>query len=276
MIKINTVKILNFRSFRKEKNHLNKLNKINVIVGKNNVGKTNVLRAIYLFFNPELYDIKKDRNIIKVITGGGSQHPKITLSFEDDELIDKKVSYDIICDLNVKGNNYYSIKSAEQEVYEKLKSSNIIKKYINDKFKCVYLSTTDEDIQSQSSKLIKDLILEYFKKQNKDIRETIDSFEKAYKELIATFDSNINSIENDLSNQFIDLNDTGVMPRLSFNSSVVLTDFLLENLKLQLDDTYIQDISEKGAGVQRASLVMLSIYLLNQIYTKQNKLILLD
>ncbi|MDO4466430.1 MAG: AAA family ATPase [Bacillota bacterium] len=277
MVKILEVRILNFRSYRNNENKLKKLNKINVIVGKNNVGKTNILRALYLFFNPNTYNDKKDENIIKRVTGGSSRHPKITLTFEDDELIKGEIiEYDVICDLNTKNNSYYKIKCENKKVEEKLNNSFKIKNYLSNKYKCVYLSTTDEDIKQQSDGLINDLILEYFKKQSRIIKDTIEAFEEGYKNLVKTFEDNISNIEDELSEQFMDMNDSEIKPKLSFNNSVKITDFILNNIKLQLDDTYVQDISEKGASIQRASLIMLSMYLLNEIYEKQNKLILLD
>lgn len=90
------------------------------------------------------------------------------------------------------------------------------------------------------------------------------------------FADNINNIETSLSEQFSGMKDMGVTPKLSINKSREITEFLLENIKLQLDDSYIQDIGNKGAGVQRASLIMLSLFLLNEIYAKENKIILLD
>lgn len=103
MIKITGIKIANFRSFKDKENTATSLSFINVFVGKNNVGKTNFLRAVYLFFNPQNYKPATDINYIKQLTGGGTKNPKISLDFEDDNL-DKTstVSYTLICDFNNK------------------------------------------------------------------------------------------------------------------------------------------------------------------------------
>lgn len=277
MIKIEDVTIANFRSFKNQNNKINNLAKINVMVGKNNVGKTNALRAIYLFFNPETYDYTVDKNMIKQITRGQSDDPKISISVTDDEVVNGEIhKYSILCDLNDADKKYYSVVSRDQTVIEKLSSSAKIEKYIERKIKCVYLSTTDEDIDKQSENLINDLILKYYKKQNRKVKKTIEDFEKQYKSLMQTFKDNIQGIEDDLAKQFIGMNDSNVMPKLSINPSKDITRFLLENVKLQLDDSYSQDIGSKGAGIQRSSLVMLTIYLLSQIYVKENKIILLD
>ncbi|MBN2879291.1 MAG: AAA family ATPase [Clostridia bacterium] len=101
MIKIKDIKIANFRSFKNTENVLSKINKINVLVGKNNTGKTNVLRAVYMFFNPYIYNSKVDRNAVKQITGGATLEPKLHLTFSDNEIINDQINeYTIICDLN--------------------------------------------------------------------------------------------------------------------------------------------------------------------------------
>lgn len=56
MIKISQIKISNFRSFTNEENIIRELDVLNIFAGRNNVGKTNVLRAINLFLtqNPTI------------------------------------------------------------------------------------------------------------------------------------------------------------------------------------------------------------------------------
>lgn len=278
MIRIDSVKIANFRSFKNKENNLKNLNILNVMVGKNNVGKTNVLRALYLFFNPSTYNPIVDRNMVKQITGGATKDPKITINFEDNEIIRSEIhKYKISCDLNQES-NYYNLDTTEEEINNRLSNSSKIEKYLESKFKCVYLSTTDEDISSQSQQLVDDMILQYFKKQSKKVKDTIEEFERQYITLIETFKDNIHDIERDLSGQFEILNeiDLDIKPKLDIVSKKKITDFLLENIELQLDDSYSQDLTNKGAGIQRASLILLSLFLLNEIFSRQNKIVLLD
>lgn len=132
MIRLEEITIANFRSFKDKCNKVDDLKKINVMVGKNNVGKTNVLRAIYMFFHPESYDYTVDRNMVKQLTGGASQDPKITISFTDDELVKERIcKYKIVCDINKKNTKqYYSIITKDDSISEKLDSHSKIKKYI--------------------------------------------------------------------------------------------------------------------------------------------------
>ena len=54
------------------------------LCGQNNVGKTNTLRALNLFFNPDTYAPEVDMPKIKHATGGQSIHPKVEITLWDD------------------------------------------------------------------------------------------------------------------------------------------------------------------------------------------------
>lgn len=276
MIKVIGIEIRNFRSYKDRENNITGIKDLNIVVGKNNVGKTNILRAIYLFFYPDNYTPVTDRNMVKQITRGATKDPVITIIFEDDEIIkDKLTQYKISCDLN-KGGEYKLVAFPDEMTNHKLKDNKAIKKYLQKKFKCIYLSTTDENIEKQTESIIEDLILRYFKKQSKEVKQVIEKFENQYKELINTFRNNIKDIEGNLSNQFEALKDIGIKPVLEIENKSDVTQFLMDNIKMKLDDSYVQDINSKGAGVQRASLILLSLYLLSEIFVSENKIILLD
>ena len=134
MIKIEKIEISNYRSF-KDKSCITNLSDINIMVGKNNVGKTNLLRAIYLFFNPHMYDSTIDRNYIKQLTRGRSSDPKIVLTFKDNELIkSRETRYSISCDLNKNKSNVYQVNSRIKEVNDKFNRSSKIEHYLKNKF----------------------------------------------------------------------------------------------------------------------------------------------
>lgn len=273
MIKITKIKINNFRSFKNSDNLIENFDKLNILTGRNNVGKTNVLRAINLFFNPEVYNSAIDRNAIKQITQGASKEPVITVDFIDDELDKGKESkYQIY--LNLNNENHYKTNSKNP----KLNTSSKIKSYLDKKFKCVYLSTTDQVLSNQAYDLINDMILQYFKKKHKAIKDTVEQFEKQYNTLLDTFKGQISDIESDLNNEFrlFRENNINISPKLTIREKTNISEFLLSNISLQLDDDYAQIIDAKGAGVQRTSVVLLTFFLLNEIFQYQNKIILLD
>ena len=87
--------------------------------------------------------------MIKQITGGATKEPKITIIFEDDEIIKGNlVQYKISCDLNG-GSGYKLVENSDKGVEQKLKDNTSIRKYLQKKFKCIYLSTTDENIENK-------------------------------------------------------------------------------------------------------------------------------
>ncbi|MBA8764286.1 ATP-dependent nuclease [Staphylococcus coagulans] len=276
MAQINKITISNFRSFKSANNTLKDIKNLNMFTGKNNAGKTNILRAINLFFNPDDYDPKLDKNMIKKITGGGTAHPKIKVDIQDENIdINGKNTFTIEMNLN-KDENVYKI--GGNYTHNKLDSSKKIQQYLNKSFKCVYLSTTDESITEQAYSLVNDMILQYYQKKNRNIKKSINNFEKNYQSLLDTFRQNIESLEGDLKKQFdiFKKNEINISPKLIIGNEKGISDFLLENIRLELDDAYSQVLQVKGAGIQRTSLILLTFFLLKELYSNANKIILLD
>ncbi len=80
MLKIADLEISCFRSILNLKLCIESEPNLISICGENNVGKTNTLRAINLFFNPEDYEISMDRPTLKQAQGGARIDPKITVT----------------------------------------------------------------------------------------------------------------------------------------------------------------------------------------------------
>lgn len=70
MIQIEKIRINRCRSILNLEIEVNGSKNLISICGENNVGKTNTLRAINLFFHPEEYDETIDRPILKYAQGG--------------------------------------------------------------------------------------------------------------------------------------------------------------------------------------------------------------
>jgi len=83
-MKIKTIKILNYRSIIKIIIKVDEHNNFVCFCGQNNVGKTNILNALALFFNEAKYIPEKDCPNHKYYgTRGGSYQPKIEIEFSD-------------------------------------------------------------------------------------------------------------------------------------------------------------------------------------------------
>lgn len=110
MIQIRKLCIRRFRSILSLDAELDKDNNLIVVCGQNNVGKTNLLRAIHLFFDSEIYQPEEDVPQIKIATGGQSVYPKITVVFFDSEKdatysITRDYKYDTLSDKHLTGFN---------------------------------------------------------------------------------------------------------------------------------------------------------------------------
>lgn len=93
-----------------------------------------------------------------------------------------------------------------------------------------------------------------------------------------TIKNHISDLETSLKENFEPINNENlnISPKLQINENIKLTEFLIDNLAFQIDDSYAQDITSKGAGIQRSTLILLNIFLLSDIYNSKNKVILID
>ena len=99
MIRIENIQIKRYRSINDLTLNIDKNYNITTICGQNNVGKTNVLRAISLFFNKTKFIFKEDVPEFKQMTLGATVYPLITLQLKD---IKKDITYSITKDYNIK------------------------------------------------------------------------------------------------------------------------------------------------------------------------------
>lgn len=282
LLKITRFNVANFRSFKERKysKEFYNLNLINVLTGENNTGKTNVLRALNLFFNPELYDPDMDRNYINKLTGGASSHPILYISLldsENDNVIDiqlkfsmqnKEITY--VYRINqIKGDHIDEIELTKQS------TSTTIMNFLKNSFKVVYLGAADDLITEQANKVLNDMILSYYKKQNKEIRDSITSFESSYQKLINNLRNNLQTLSNGMKQEFQNLPQT-FYPELEVTKEKTITDFLIDNFQLKINDMYSQKLQVKGSGVQRSSIILMNLFLVDNLYKSQNTIILID
>jgi len=83
-MRIKKVEIKRYRSINSLSLLIKDSNNLITICGQNNVGKTNILRALNLFFNKRTFVFSKDVPEFKQMTGGSAVFPMIVVSFIDD------------------------------------------------------------------------------------------------------------------------------------------------------------------------------------------------
>jgi len=123
-MRIKRIKISNFRSIVKIDIPISQGNNLVSFCGANNVGKTNILNALNLFFDKSDYFPEKDCPNHKYYgTRGGSYQPKIEIEFTDD-----KDTFKIIKDWNKK-----IVEKEDNEILYKLSGIKNKKEKLDDK-----------------------------------------------------------------------------------------------------------------------------------------------
>ncbi len=275
MLKIVNINIKRYRSILELVLPIQE-NNIVALCGKNNVGKTNTLRAINLFFNPDLYNIQHDMPKIKHATGGQSIYPKIELTFKDS---DTNKYYVITRDIKNHLNGYSDLigKSYELNGKRKVNKIEIEEQEINnilDKIEFVYIESINVFIPELIKNLTEDMIdVQYdksrFTESKRKLKESYDAYVEGLEEILGSFAKEISSIfrefQSDWSVKFI-------VPK---NSNSV-RELISKDVSLTLDDSGSQGVIEKGSGLQRLATILLTFEMLSRIKKRKELIICID
>jgi hypothetical protein len=247
------------------------------ICGQNNVGKTNTLRAINLFFCPENYDREKDMPKIKKATGGQSTHPKIELTFWDDQ----SNKYFRLCrdmknylknspDDSLTG--YPVDKHGKKKNYDSLSAEDILSLFKQMEF--VYIESINTFIPDLIGKITDGII---------DVEYDKSRFSQSKRELKEAYDTYIDGLSTILGNFANEISDTFRHFRenwkVEFNvpkNSNTFRDLISEDVKLLLNDNGSVGVLDKGAGLQRLATILLNFEMLSRVNGKKNIFVCID
>lgn len=279
MLKIINLEINSFRSILNLKLDFECTPNLISISGENNVGKTNTLRAVKLFFNPDDYDILLDRPILKQAQGGARIDPKITITLYDDN---NDKYYKITRDFK-----YYNTKNAKYlsgTIYTKkgiqVNNKNIkemsvseIKSKLGDiEFK--YIESINIDIPDLIEKLTNDAIdVEYeqsrMTKNKHELRDAYIKYTTGLQEILDIFSKDISQTFNEFKSNW---NVNFKVP----SSSDTFRDLISDDVELLIDDKGCIGIEQKGSGLQRLSVILLNFEILKRIKRKNSYIVCID
>lgn len=278
MIRIIKCSISRYRSILSMTIDISKeLNSI-AICGQNNVGKTNTLRAINLFFHPENYAREIDMPKIKYATGGQTIHPKIELTFWDDQ----RSKYFLLC-RNMK--NYSENLQAESltgysfELYGKKKKNKLelsaeeISELL-EQMEFVYIESINTFIPELIVKITGGIIdVEYdksrFSQSKRELKEAYDKYVDGLSTLLGTF-------ANDISGTFRSFRENWQVEFIVPKNSETFRDLISEDVKLSLNDNGSVGVLDKGAGLQRLATILLNFEMLSRINKNKNVFVCID
>lgn len=276
MIKIKNIIISRFRSILKmDLNISDELNMIS-LCGKNNVGKTNTLRAINIFFNPEEFEPETDIPKIKKATGGNAVYPKIEITFEDTI---NDICYYIIRDFKDyssenSGLKGYSFKNKKNKKIEKVtKSEDELKEFL-DKITFVNIESINTFIPDLISNLTENMInIQYdkvrFTKSKKDLKDSYDNYVNGLQEILDSF-------SDEISNTFKNFQESWSVKFKVPRNSETFRALISDDVTLTLNDNGSEGILDKGAGLQRLATILLQFEMLNRMSNKRQMIVCID
>jgi len=262
-MKIKTIKINNFRSILNLLLDIDVNNDFISICGQNNSGKTNVFRAIRLFFKPDSYVAADDTPYYKYeYTRGVNAYPNITITFCEEDgsqyIISRKFS---LQGLSTTKGLKKSHDNSNNELTEKE-----CKDYI-DSIKLYLIESVNISIPDLIGDLTEDLFDAEFGKS---------VFKGAKAELKTAFDryvQGLNSILKELSEEinpmFHDFHETWNVS-FGLESDVKrFRDLISTDINFNVLDGANNEIDSKGAGLQRLAFILLHVRIIEKIRTKR-------
>lgn len=248
------------------------------ICGENNVGKTNTLRAIDLFFNPNTYDVTVDRPILKQSQGGARIDPKITIEFWDSQ---SEFFYEITRDFKTFKTNFNSglmgTKYKRTKVRKDTKETKKLTQKETEHFLTLiefrYIESININIPQLVEELTTDVIdVEYDKSRitanRKSLKEAYTTYTSGLQEILDVFSKDISDTFKIFKNNW----------NISFHvpySAETFRDLISNDIELQVDDKGCKNVEQKGSGLQRLAVILLNFEIIKRIKNK-NYIVCID
>ena len=272
MLIITKIEIKRYRSINDLVINIDESHNIVTFCGQNNVGKTNILRAIALFFNKMTFSYKEDVPEFKQMTAGNSVYPSIIIELKDTV---KNDFYSIKKDFNPRkieedSIKQYSISGKKND--EDIKSETC-EDFLND-INIFFLPSINVSFPETINYLIDDRFLEIefgntkMRGKKKDVKR---SLEKARKILQEILDDLTNSVDPIFKEFHKDWGIKFIVPK-DINR---FREILNEEINFTLTDNTRTEIRSKGAGLQRLGHILLNLRIIEKLTSSDKKCILI-
>ncbi|MEG0034743.1 MAG: AAA family ATPase [Bacilli bacterium] len=276
MLKILKIKIQRYRSIMEMNLDVESDYNIMTLCGQNNVGKTNTLRAIDLFFNPDKYDSNLDIPTLKKATWGGSVHPRIDIVFFDDS---KKEYYEItrdfkptdLSDVSLDGIHYKG--SQKRKIGKKKLSEKELKDFMKNIF-FVFVESINTVVPSLIDGITNDVLnVQYdktkFTKNKKDLKSAYETYVDGLQGILNTF-------SDDISGTFKYFRDSWNVKFHVPKNSESFRDLISDDVVFQLDDKGSTGIIDKGSGLQRLAYILMQFEVAKRMPSSNTIIVCID
>lgn len=276
-MKLKRIDIKRFRSINDLKLEIDLNNNFISICGPNNVGKTNVLRALNLFFNPDEYVFNKDAPHLKQNTRGGSVATEINLQFEDSkgklyELIRRIEMIEGEVSINNKG-FLYPEGIGRGKPKKELTESNINDLIKN--FVFFYIPAINISFPDLINLIINDVYaIEFDKSRFSGLKgELKSSFENYNNGLVGV----LNQLAEEINPLFQQFNENWSVEFKSNAKVKKFQDLISEDISFHIDDKAGFNNEGKGSGLQKLGFILLHQKIIEKLSrTKKNIIFCID
>ncbi len=211
---------------------------------------------------------------IKQATGGGTTHPKISLTFYDDE---EETYYEIIRDINeyekgeegLKGAIFEkSVTGTRKKNVKQIETLEEIKAILN-RFEFTYIESINVIVPELINDISEEVIDAQYDKvkfsyNKKQLKESYDAYIDGLTEIL-------NAFADDISGTFKEFQPMWSVKFDVPKNSDSFRELISNDVSLQLDDSGSIGIEDKGAGLQRLAAILLQFELLTRKKYKRNK-----
>lgn len=239
------------------------ISEIVTICGANNSGKTNILRALEIFFKPYKYNPEYDAPNHKFNgSRGQTVYPEITLLFSDNT---KTYEVKRIFDIN-------GVKTTTGKLDDVLLSLEKIDQFVN-KFSFFYIPSININFPELVNNLIEEIYdLEYEKTRFTGLKGQLKTAFDSY--IQGTVDV-LNNLAQDINPTFQEFNQNWEVG-FEFPSDVKkFRDLISNDIEFYFNDKTNRNIDAKGSGLQRLGYILMHSKLIDKISNK-NIILLID
>jgi predicted ATP-dependent endonuclease of OLD family len=268
---IKKIKISNYRSIVKIEIAVDENNNFICFCGQNNVGKTNILNALSLFFDKSVYSPEKDCPNHKYYgTRGGSYQPKIEIDF-----IDGSDTYKITKDWNKKVSDkeeskLYKISGLKNK--KKLEEKDIEKLLLKINF--FFLPSINVSFPEAIKYIMNNDVIDLETEQTR-MSGKKGEMKKKIEQVLTDLKSILSLLSNDISPL---LNNYKGGWGVAFDLPTEVNTF--RDLMIGEVDFYIKDksnskaIDAKGSGLQRLCHILMYFRIIEKLNDKKEKTII--
>lgn len=262
-MKIKRIHIKRFRSILDLKLDINTENNFSTICGANNSGKTNVLKALNIFFNPSEYILKEDVPNHKLGSRGGATYPEIIITF-----VKSNIEYIVKREFGstgIENEQIEKIIAVEGKLEKEIQDVKEILKVLN-QIAFFFIPAINISFPNLINTLIDDVYeLEYEKTRfsglKKELKDSFDNYTTGLIEILNKLATEIDPIFKEFNeNWSVGFENTADVKKFK--------DLISEDVEFYLNDLSNRNIQGKGSGLQRLGYILLHSKMISKLKKK--------